>query len=212
MDTLKKAQFPPGTPDIDKYLTLMHEVKARVGMISSILNSMPVDEEPRINIELGYLQFRKILELIAFGSLVNNEAALSATYDKCAHKYWRPDTLLKDVESINPDFYPEAIVDTLDPRPGIRADWTANTAALTKEEFTQLYQICAKMLHTENPYKPPVDYADYKKSMQVWLSKIIALLDKHYVKFGDGNYLYLVQMSGPNNTISYNVFKRQDLS
>ena len=57
---------------------------------------------------MARLQIRKILELIAFASLVANKNVYTAVFSKVS-KAWNAGDLLKELEQVNPDFYPVPI-------------------------------------------------------------------------------------------------------
>src|SRR5579862_5091556 len=96
--------------DIIKYCNVMEEIKHRTAVINAFGSGGAVALYPATTIESVYLQFRKILELVALGSLVANKTEFSKVYAGFA-KYWNAQYLVKDIERINPDFYPRPIVE-----------------------------------------------------------------------------------------------------
>src|SRR5437868_15459887 len=95
-----------GQSAADQYCTLMEEVKLRTKVINAFLEGNAGAVYKATNIESIYLQLRKIVELIAFGSLVANREALSQLYTEFS-KLWNARRLLEDIERVNPGFYPE---------------------------------------------------------------------------------------------------------
>lgn len=75
------------------------------------------------------------LELIAFGSLVANKDSYSAAYAKFA-EHWNARLMLRDVERVNPDFYPRPVIEapSTDPR-AIHNLQDRGSDYLTKDEF-----------------------------------------------------------------------------
>jgi len=71
-------------PDIVKYCDLMEEIKRRTAVIDFFLvgDGHALYQPPTI--ESVGLQSRKVLELIAFGSLVANKESYSAAYARFA--------------------------------------------------------------------------------------------------------------------------------
>jgi len=147
------------------------------------------------SLESTYLQFRKILELIAFGSLVANERALSLIYAQFS-RLWNARRLLEDIERVNPGFYPDPIIERLDPEPGVRACWDRKVDGfLTREDFVVLYGECGAMLHAENPYaQKKLSYESYEENAIIWRDKIVGLLNCHLIRLIDEKNVYLVHM------------------
>jgi hypothetical protein len=180
--------------DIQKYCNLMDEVKRRTLVINAFGNRKTTTPFGTTNIECVYLQLRKILELIAFGSLVANKVEFSKAYTDFS-KYWNAQYLLRDIKRVNPEFYPQPIIEKLGSKPGVKSDWEHKTDGfLTKEDFLKLYEKCGKIMHAGNPYGTQVDYAYYEKSIQDWLTKITGLLNSHLIKLVNDPNLYLIHM------------------
>ena len=117
-------------------------------------------------IESAYLQFRKILELIALGSLVANKDEFSKVYNDFA-KYWNARHLLKDLERLNPNFYPRPVVEVPSKRAGTKMDLQdKKDGFLTKDEFLKLYEKCGAIMHAGNPYGSQIDYGYYERNIQ----------------------------------------------
>lgn len=181
--------------DTAKYVTLMEEVKRRIVVVNALLVEKPVLPYLATAIESTYLQLRKILELIAFGSLVANREEYSKVYVEFA-KSWNARLLLRDLERVNPDFYPRALVATPGLTPDVKFHFIDNAAALTKDEFLKLYEKAGAMLHAENPFGAKLDYEHYLDSARGWRDKILALLDTHMFHLVGSSTKYVVQMGG----------------
>ena len=181
-------------PDIVKYCNLMEEIKRRTAVISALGSGRVVILFKATTIELVYLQFRKILELIALGSLVANKEEFSKAYGDFA-KCWNAQYLFKDIERVNPDFYPRPIVEVPAKQPGFKMDWQDKKEGfLTKEEFLKLYEKCGAIMHAGNPYGSRVDYGYYERNIKGWFGKIIGLLNSHTIRLLKDPNLYLVHM------------------
>lgn len=64
---------------LEKYRLMMEEVKLRIDLVDRLMTNK--DDLPlRPRFEFTVLQFRKVLELIAFGSLVANEKVYASTH------------------------------------------------------------------------------------------------------------------------------------
>jgi hypothetical protein len=104
------------------------------------------------------LQLRKMLELIAFGSLVANQQAYSAAYTKFAEN-WNARLMLRDVERLSPDFYPKPVVEAPSADPKVRHNLVdRGSDFLSRDEFEKAYEKCGAILHADNPYGSKVDY------------------------------------------------------
>lgn len=173
----------------------MDDIRRRLDLITA--HSTPVGEAETIGaIEFIYLQFRRILELIAFGSLIVNKEAYAQQYANFA-SHWRAKNLIKGLEEVNPWFYPEPLIESV--HEGVLHARPREADHLTKADFIALYDLCGDVLHTPNPFKPAVDYARYGREVGLWKDKIISLLDVHRLRFfGDSDTWHHVRMVGPN--------------
>ena len=92
-------------PDIKAYIAVMKEIKRRVELVAT-LQARKIDVMYRATrVEFMVLQVRMITELVALASLSANRALFEQNKKKF-EKHWRPDKILKDVESLNPNFIP----------------------------------------------------------------------------------------------------------
>src|SRR5688572_15354839 len=184
------------TSDIEKYCALMEEVKRRTEVIDALAaGRSPLLYRPP-TVESIYLQFRKVLELIAMGSLVANKHALSRARADFA-KQWHAERILKDIARINPFFYPQPIVEIPSAVPGIKMHWEdLKEGYLTRDDFADLYNKCGSVLHSPNPYGKKLDYLALESEIPRWRQGIIQLLNSHKIQLvSDPDTLYLVHMS-----------------
>jgi len=137
---------------------MMAEIKARSRLAKEVGEGRAGAFARPAKVEFVYLQFRKILELIAMGSLLANSKAFGQVQSKIQH-YWNAKDLLKDIQGINPDFYPTPIIQKPSQRPGVKMDWLERPEDyLTKDRFMTLYHKCGGILHARNPFAPEQDY------------------------------------------------------
>ena len=180
--------------EILKYCGLMEEIKRRTGVISAFGSGDAKALYKATTIEAIYLQFRKILELIALGSLVANKNEFSKVYADFA-KCWNAQYLLRDIERVNPNFYPRPILEAKANQPGVKAEWQEKKHGfLTKAEFLKLYEKCGAIMHAGNPYGSQVDYGYYEGNIQKWLNEITGLLNSHTIRLVNDPNLYLIHM------------------
>ena len=174
-------------PEINLYCDVMQEIKRRIAALQAFLTGGWRVTYKAIAIESACLQVRKTLELIALGSLVLNRREFERVNGEFA-KCWNARLILKDIERLNPDFYP---------RP-IRATGTAlvdlESGFLTRGDFEKVYEKCGAIVHARNPFASAVDFQFYERSIPTWISEISRLLNNHTMRLlGDPN-LYVVHM------------------
>jgi hypothetical protein len=193
---------------IVKYCNLMQEIKHRTAVISAFGSDKAGTPFRATTIECVYLQFRKILELIAFGSLVANRREFSKVYADFA-KCWNAHYLLRDIERINPGFYPHPIAELPAGKPRVQAELAEKRDGfLTRVEFLKLYEKCGAIIHAGNPYGSQVDYGYYERNIRSWRDKIIGLLNCHTIKLVNDPNLYLLHMKEDrDNKVHHYVFK-----
>lgn len=181
-----------------KYCEIMTEVKNRVFSINLVLDGNCTLGFVPINAETVYLQFRKILELVAFGSLVANFNIYSKTR-KDYSREWKATRFLKNIEEVNKDFYPDPVEHKqLEGGLPYRNFVEFHGDYLTKDDFKNLYDICGGFMHSENPYSDTHSYAELLEQAPTWLRKIVNLLNLHIVNFVDGTGCLVLM--GDNDT------------
>ncbi len=191
---------------VQKYIGLMAEVKRRTAVIDAFALGASHALYRATTIESIYLQFRKILELIALGSLVANKDAFSKAYDKFA-KYWNAEYVVKDMERVNPGFYPEPIIQQTSARPGVKMAWVGRKQDfLTKDDLIKLYKKCGGIMHSGNPYGSQIDYGYYEKAIGDWRTRILNLLNAHLIRLVNDENIYLIQMGAVDASPTYTPF------
>jgi hypothetical protein len=192
--------------DVDKYRGMLLEVKGRTRLIKRFAAAPPEALPVPAVAELLYLHLRKILELVAMGSLLANAASFGLAEEKL-RKYWNAKELLGDLNTLNPRFYPRPIVQKPSARPGVGEDWLdRGDDYLTKERFITLYDKCGGVLHTRNPYRPEPDYAALIAEVPKWRAWIVNLLNAHTINLHGDPHLYLFEMGDDGATPTCHVF------
>ncbi len=181
-------------PDIVKYCDLMEEVKRRMAVIDYFISGQGHAMYMPPTLESACLQLRKILELVAFGSLVANAEAYTAVYSKVS-KAWQAADLLNELERINPQFYPVPVVEAPSDIPGVLHQLKKRDSDyLARADFPEIYGRCGIMAHAANPYGKGVDYAYYQKMLPVWRTAIVNLLNNHEIHLLNRPGMYVVHM------------------
>jgi len=177
-----------------KYADVMNEIKRRTKVIYSFLNGERNAMYNIVDTELICLQIRKILELIALGSLVANKRIFLKRIQNL-QKMWNAKYILNDIEKLNPDFYPKPIFEKPSEQDGVKNDLIEiKEGYLTKKDFIEVYDKCGKILHAENPLGNGIDYKYYEKNIPIWMDKIKKLLNSHTIKLLNDKNMYLVHM------------------
>ncbi|MHC3993916.1 hypothetical protein ACXWTF_03755 [Thiomicrolovo sp. ZZH C-3] len=177
-----------------KYANVMNEINRRTNVVQSFLAGERNAMYNVVNIELICLQIRKILELIALGSLVANQKIFLKKVNNL-QKMWNAKYILSDIEKLNPDFYPRPIDEQPSKLDGVVNDLMDVTEGyLTKDDFILIYDKCGKILHAENPLGNGTDYQYYEKHIPIWMQKIKRLLGTHKVTLLNDKNMYLVHM------------------
>jgi hypothetical protein len=177
----------------------MEEIKRRTLVVSRLVNRELTTGYAMTDIETIYLQLRKVLELIALGSLIANVDEYSRQQKKFA-QHWHAARILDDLEAVNPKFYPIPGVQIEDDTTGkVKAVDTLKDPFLTKADFVTLYEMCGGILHAENPYGQPRDVAKYENEMRVWLDKTVKLLNHHQIQLLDSDVMLWVIMHAEND-------------
>ncbi|HVW66008.1 MAG TPA: hypothetical protein VHB01_13455 [Nitrosospira sp.] len=186
-----KKQITP----MEGYANLMTEIKKRAEVIEFFLSGKGHALYTPTTAESVCLQIRKILELIAFSSLIANAKAYETVHKDFAI-HWNAKKLLDNLERINPDFFPSPVSET--PREKndiIRMECaTLTDGFLTKVDFVHIYNKCGGMLHARNPYDGRDGYHYVEKSMRGWMQKIVKLLQVHTIKSLGQKGFWLIHM------------------
>jgi hypothetical protein len=182
------------SPDIAKYCGLMEEVKLRVNVIDFFISGKGHALYPPPTLESACLQLRKILELVAFGSLVANKDAYTAVYGKFSKK-WDAGDLLKELGQVNPYFYPFPIIEVPSTHPPAVVDLVPREGGfLTESNFAEVYGRCGVMAHAANPYGEGIDYAYYRQQLPLWRTQVMNLLNAHEIRLVNTPGLYLIHV------------------
>lgn len=186
-------------PDTQAYIAVMEEIKRRTSVVHALMRNDTTVVYRATHIESMVLQVRMITELIALASIAANRK-LFEVQSKKFEKHWHPDKILKDVERLNPNFYPRPIKEVPSERNGVVNDLVdIKSGFLTRDQLIGLHGRCGDLLHAKNPYGKGVDYALYERMVPQWLEQIRVLLNCHKIRLLDNEYFYLVHMKEERN-------------
>lgn len=187
------------TETVNLYVQQLREIKYRMNVVAAITDGKRYKTPyPATNIELVYLQFRKILELIALSSLVANKEEYAKIEKEFATE-WRAKKILKKIKDINPDFYPAPSQQIRDPKTNNVDLKPITSGYLTEENFVELYNLSSNLIHARNPFSPEVDLGLYNSRIIEWEGKIRTLLNHHSILLYRGNNMIAAGMQSEND-------------
>lgn len=183
--------------ELGLYHDCLYEIKKRVEVIAAHINRQVHEKYLLVEVETVCLQFRKILEKILLMSLVANKEAYAEQNEKYA-KHYHAERLLRDLERINPDFYP--VPTKLVKKENDYDEWIdIKTGFLTKDELVRIYEICGGMMHAQNPFSASKPIEDIQRQFPEWLTKICVLLNHHHIKLVGGKLMVVAMMERSDN-------------
>ena len=166
---------------LELYVAQLREIKYRINVVLEIAHGNRFTTPyPATNVELIYLQFRKILELIALSSLVANKEEYAQIEKEFATE-WRAKKILQKIKKINPDYYPAPSNQIKDPKTNGFTLEPITSGYLTEVNFTELYNLSSNLVHARNPFAPDLDLELYKSRISEWEGKIRTLLNHHSI-------------------------------
>jgi hypothetical protein len=193
------------------YLLLFWEAINRANFVGSILNNGTNIPSP-ITLEICYLQFRKICEMIALGSLFLH-GDLPET-EKLTGE-WNAEQIMKKLARLHPNFFPHSATIVLDTSSGNRVwkvEQDTNPNAIKQNEVTNLYNKCGDILHRGKI--KTLDFTVFPETtafveMRSWQEKIVALLNSHLIMRANrmGFYLFNAQDADGKPSCSVGEYK-----
>lgn len=184
----------PDDSRASRYCGCMEDIKVRVGLIRRMVGGYSPLGNENLDGEIVCLQLRKILEQIAFGSLLAHRETYDAAH-KDLERIWRAKTLLDRLAVIHPEFYPQPVEETDDRPMGVRNFAYVKDGFLTKDDFVFLYDTASAGIHVWNPYKRTDHVIDFERSISEWVQRIQKLLGTHVIRFPGKGDVWLIQMA-----------------
>ncbi|GGC90616.1 hypothetical protein GCM10007418_07940 [Halopseudomonas salina] len=162
---------------------MMLECRYRVETLRDFTSGKTHCTYLQTTIESEALQLRKLLELIAFSTLVSYQEAYRSVRSDIA-KDWHAARILRKIEGINPEFYPVPIDGSN------RQGWKRLQGGyLTRKQFERLYDKCGAMLHSQNPFSKGKSSLAFHKKVPEYLERIEILLSEHLVELAESREL-----------------------
>lgn len=182
--------------EIEKYLDIyrchMGEIIARDKFLRGVLSKGGFLGNNTYDYEVFAIHVRKILEAIAYSSLVANVEKYKERHSGY-EEHWKAKGLLKCIEEVNPEYYPVPISIEKTGANSHHIEPRTDIDALTKEEFSFLYDRCNEALHHWRPFAPSANI-DFDKKPIEWLDKIRNLMNTHKICISSLEEYWVVQM------------------
>jgi hypothetical protein len=186
--------------DIQAYIHCMEEIKRRISVVGRVLSGETNTGYVITNAELLAVQLRKVAELIALSTICSHREEYERIRDDF-ERDWKARLILRDVERINPNFYPKPTRQVKDPETGeiVRAE-NVKDGYLTREELVDMVDECSALLHATNPYQDnTADPKEFIGRCKKWRDEILTLLNHHQVQLVDSNSQWWVLMQGKSD-------------
>jgi len=168
--------------DIQIYCDCMAQLRDRINVVQTIMSGgihIGVSGQPPLKdqtAELIFVQFRKVLEGIAFASLSANREKYAEVHANFS-KHWRAKDMLAVVDTVNPGFYPVPMAPPVEISPGNYSfGEPLADGFFTREDFIFLYKCASEALHTHNPYREGDPTINITYSVQEWVARVQRLL------------------------------------
>lgn len=165
------------------YLELMVEALDRLAASEKYLGAYNSSGQ-LCELESATLQLRKAMEAIAFSAIAPNKK-MYAAFRKNANRPthlgddWQADSIFLSLNKINPDFYPEPLLQETRVGPNAWHFGKPLTGYMKRKNFETLYKRLGKFLHADNPWGDDKGWANFAKDLPDSIAKIRALLKKH---------------------------------
>lgn len=188
------------------YLRNLQEIKWRTEALDDIYLNRKSTRFFITNVEFCVLQIRKILELIALSALVSDADIYREKLNNI-EKMWNARLILRDIEKIHPEFYPQPV--RIDPNDEYNII-NITDGYLTKDLFVKIYEKCGKVLHQASPFENAKDVeTEYKRvwaDIPEWRRLIVKLLDAHVVKLYNNDLFYFIMADKETGRPHGNIF------
>jgi len=190
--------------DIQIYCNSMAQIRDRVNVVQTIMSSgihVGLPGKPPLQdqtAELIFVQFRKVLEGIAFASLSANKEKYSEVHANFS-KHWRAKDMLAVMDTVNPGFFPVPMAEPVQTSPGnYYFGEPLVDGVFTREDFIFLYKCSSEALHTHNPYREGDPTINIRHTVQEWVLRLQKLLAWHRTHLLNGE-IWVVQIPGEGN-------------
>lgn len=194
----RNAMNPPNKFEpaeaVKTYLPLMHEFAIRADLVAKACDGQ-MGLTPPFAREFAYLQFRRMCELMALGSLYLH-GDLPIAQGQALKKEWHAEKLMKLLHKNHPFAFPQAIERTKTEH-GWHIQGNCKPDALSYTDFLQLYAECGSVLHRGTirtvqaaSFCSPEDY----DKVIAWQRKLVTLMNEHMIDRASTDGIYVVSL------------------
>jgi hypothetical protein len=180
------------------YCRIMNDVRDRLFMASKVaaLDKCEFDFGNMVELERAMLHIRRVLECVAFASLLANEGQIRPAI-RDASGMWNAKKILDAVERVNPDFFPvpAEIVRTTQGTVSLNL-LPSKANILTRDDFVKLYGFTSRVIHERNPLAAEEEL-NVERPWREWIQRIRNLLQVHRIGLLGGEAA-IVQVGGWN--------------
>ena len=185
---------------LDKYASYMEEVKRRTGIARKIVelkrNGKEFTGDDDSDIDIVYLQLRKVTELVMFACVVTRKAA-GDELNKILRKGYDPIKLKIELDKLNVDYFPQPKYEkSLHPKE-VRSVGDLSEKGVpfaTVEDLLSAYGRAGNYLHAQRENK----YGNGRAKIKVMdravndFNNITTLLNHHWIKINEEVYFAVV--------------------
>jgi hypothetical protein len=173
---------------LNRYAAYMDEIKKRMDVVSNIYEKVnsgsSVTGYIETDIDVVYLQLRKIIELVMFACIVANKSA-GLALNKTLRKGYEIQKIKTELQRFNVDFFPspklhtgvteENIIEIDDLKQEVRP-------FLSEPELFRAYGIAGNYLHSQRQYQygSPAERIKILRKGVEYVNQITHLLDHHW--------------------------------
>jgi hypothetical protein len=179
---------------IGKYCQYLVEINNRMDVMENIFKLKQEGKATNVyylaDLEMCFLQIRKIFELMMFGGLLVQEPS-QLILSKRTHKIYKATEILAFVRKKNPGFFPKAVAYNsdsgfLEPR-----QQTSEQPHLTEKEFSEIYRKKIDVwMHANKEFGAPNDKIDDVLAEIISIHRMVVnLLIHHSLQLPTGDIL-----------------------
>ncbi|WP_417837690.1 hypothetical protein [Thalassospira tepidiphila] len=158
----------------EKYSLIINEVRERI-FSAEIL----AEQKNKVFIESTSLQIRKILELVAYLSVLVNTEKLNYKERTEYHAGRIVDSLIEKTTIFYP--LPSYMIHPKEKDEQPTLIPLGYKHALSQKDFRENYKLCGKVLHAQHPLKPESNIEEIYRKNKETLNKIKGLLKSHTI-------------------------------
>lgn len=202
---------------MEKYKKNMHEIKERMSVIQDMESSHAEKKIftgfIEIDIDLLYLQLRKINEIIMFSCIVASEAA-ERQLNADLRRGWELKKIKNSLEKINQNYfpYPVKVVEKEGGGFEISKYDKADRVYLTEEELFAIYKNASDYVHAKREYQYGSVEERFKSLHKgfEYASKITRLLSHHWLPISDSMDFAVIMEYGENKDVQVILMEKVD--